>query len=112
MSFIDTDLRSNAFAIRRLEPDGLEAFDISRLSETNIGRLRRSFDVDDEAAVQATGNSVWFGGEIRSRVGRPLVANARKCLSIIRDRLRNDRGLADFTQFKIKENQHPTEQPS
>ena len=54
MSFIDTDLRSNAFAIRRLEPDGLEAFDISRLSETNIGRLRRSFDVDDEAAVQAT----------------------------------------------------------
>ena len=35
-----------------------------------------------------------------------------KVLSILRDRLRNDRGLADFTQFKIKENQHPTEQPS
>ncbi|MEL6996600.1 MAG: IS110 family transposase [Pseudomonadota bacterium] len=48
----------------------------------------------------------------RRGAGKAIIATARKLLAIIYDTLKNGWVFEDFTQFKIKENQHHTGQPS
>ena len=48
----------------------------------------------------------------RRGFGKAIIATARKLLSIIYDTLKNGWIFEDFAQFKIKQNQHPTGQPS
>ena len=48
----------------------------------------------------------------RRGAGKAIIATARKLLSIIYDTLKNGWVFEDFTEFKIKQNQCPTGQPS
>jgi len=48
----------------------------------------------------------------RRGAGKAIIATARKLLSIIYDTLKNGWVFEDFTEFKIKQNQRPTGQPS
>jgi len=48
----------------------------------------------------------------RRGAGKAIIATARKLLSIIYDTLKNGWVFEDFPNFKIKQNQYPTGQPS
>ena len=100
MAFIGVDLHTNSFTICRLEADGSEAFETFQLAASDLERFCLSVDADDELAVEATGNTAWFCGEIRPCVGRIVVVNPRQ-FQVIRKSVkktdRNDaRALAVF----------------
>lgn len=61
MASIGVDLHSNSFTICRLEEDGSESFGTYQLAVADIDRFCESLDADDAIAVEATGNSAWFG---------------------------------------------------
>lgn len=78
MAFIGVDLHTNSFTICRLEADGSEAFQTFHLSAQALDQFCQSLDADDELAVEATGNTAWFCGEVRPCVGRIVVVNPRR----------------------------------
>jgi len=86
MSFIGVDLRSNAFAIRRLEANGAKTFETFSLRRSGHLHAFRQYFKD------------------RRDEGKAIIAIARKFPSIICDTLWNDWDSEDFTQFKIKQN--------
>ena len=77
MAFIGVDLHTNSFTVCRLEADGREQFATYQLAAADLTWFCFGLDGDDEVAVEATGNSVWFCGEIRSCVGRIVVVNPK-----------------------------------
>lgn len=100
MAFIGVDLHTNSFTICRLETDGTETFKTFHLSTTALDQFCLSLDAEDELAVEATGNTVWFCDQVRSCVGRVVVVNPRQ-FKVIRTSVnktdRNDaRALAVF----------------
>jgi len=99
MAFIGVDLHSNSFTICRLGPDGAERFETFGLSAADIERFCLSLDGDDEVAVEATGNTAWFCGEIRACVGRIVVVNPRKFEVIRRSVSKTDRNDARALAF-------------
>jgi len=78
MAFIGVDLHTNSFTVCRLEADGAETFETYQLAPADLERFCLGVDADDEVAVEATGNTAWFCGEIRSCVGRIVVVNPRQ----------------------------------
>ena len=70
MAFIGVDLHTNSFTICRREPNGTESFQTCQLSAQALEQFCLSLDADDELAVEATGNTAWFCGEVRPCVGR------------------------------------------
>lgn len=100
MAFIGVDLHTNSFTICRREPNGTESFQTCQLSAQALEQFCLSLDADDELAVEATGNTAWFCGEVRPCVGRIVVVNPRQ-FKVIRTSVkktdRNDaRALAYF----------------
>lgn len=57
MAFIGVDLHTNSFTICRLEENGREEFSPYQLAACDLEQFCGSLDVDDEIAVEATGNS-------------------------------------------------------
>lgn len=100
MAFIGVDLHSNSFTICRLEAGAKGEFETFQLSMGDMNRFCLSLDAGDCLAVEATGNSAWFCDQVRARVGRLVVVNARR-FELIRKSVnktdRNDaRALAYF----------------
>ena len=65
-------------------------------------------------AIRYSGYLNAFYQRIKERrgAGKAIIATARKLLSIIYDTLKDGWVFEDFTEFKIKQNQCPTGQPS
>ena len=70
MAYIGVDLHTNSFTVCRLSDDGSERFETFQLCAADLKRFCLSLDADDETAVEATGNSAYFHGEVVSCVGR------------------------------------------
>ena len=107
MAFIGVDLHSNAFTICRLEPDGPENFETFQLSPADMDRFCQSLDADDEIAVEATGNSAWFCGEVRACVGRLVVVNPRQFQVIRKSVKKTDRNDARALAFFLSKDMLP-----
>ncbi len=91
MAFIGVDLHTNSFSVCRLEADGREQLETFQLAAADLERFCLSLDADDELAVEATGNSAWFCGEVRSCVGRVVVVNPKQFQVIRKSVKKTDR---------------------
>jgi len=107
MAFIGIDLHTNSFTICRLEADGSEGFATFQLSQTDIDRFCLSLDCDDQLAVEATGNSGWFCGEVRACVGRIVVVNPRQFQVIRKSVNKTDRNDARALAFFLSKDMLP-----
>lgn len=107
MAFIGVDLHSNSFTICRLEVDGSESFETFRLSAADMELFCQSLDAGDEIAVEATGNSAWFCGEVKPCVGRLVVVNARRFEVIRRSVSKTDRNDARALAFFLSKDMLP-----
>ena len=129
MAFIGVDLHTNSFTICRLQDDGSEGFETFTLSASaleafclNRGRnTKRGNKLMRTTLVQCTLVAIRYSGYLnafyqrikeRRGAGKAIIATARKLLSIIYDTLKNGWVFEDFPNFKIKQNQYPTGQPS
>ena len=107
MAFIGVDLHTNSFTICRIEADGSERFETFQLSQADINRFCLSLDADDELAVEATGNSAWFCGEVRACVGRIVVVNPRQFQVIRKSVKKTDRNDARALAFFLSKDMLP-----
>ena len=94
MAHIGVDLRQTSFTICRLGTDGSEGFETYQLCRVNLDRFCLGLDADDEIALEATGNSAWFRGEVISCVGRVVVVNPRQFQVIRKSVKKTDRNDA------------------
>ncbi len=107
MAFIGVDLHTNSFTICRLEVDGSEHFETFQLSQVDLDRFCHSVDADDELAVEATGNSAWFYGELRPCVGRIVIVNPRQFQVIRKSVKKTDRNDARALAFFLSKDMLP-----
>jgi len=107
MAFIGVDLHTNSFTICRIQADGPEGFETFQLSQADIDRFCLSLDGDDELAVEATGNSAWFCGEVRACVGRIVVVNPRQFQVIRKSVNKTDRNDARALAFFLSKDMLP-----
>ncbi len=107
MAFIGVDLHSKSFTICRLEADGSESFATFQLSAQDIERFCLSLDGDDQLAVEATGNTAWFCGEVRACVGRVVVVNPRQFQVIRKSVNKTDRNDARALAFFLSRDMLP-----
>ena len=98
MRFIGVDLHSNSITVCFLTASGkeeLQAYSLSALAEFQQ-RLKRT----DWIAVEATGNTRWFVGQIKERVGRVVIVNPNQFEVIRKSVKKTDRhdarALAQF----------------
>ena len=78
MSYIGVDLRTNSSTVCRLDSDGSDLFTAWGLRRFDLERFCLTLDVDNEIAVESTGNSAWFCDEVVSCVGRVMLVNSRR----------------------------------
>jgi len=107
MAFIGVDLHTNSFTICRLEADGAQGFETFTLSRADMDRFCFSLDADDELAVEATGNSAWFCGEVRPCVGRIVVVNPHQFQVIRKSVKKSDRNDARALAFFLSKDMLP-----
>ncbi|MCP5088886.1 MAG: IS110 family transposase, partial [Rhodobacteraceae bacterium] len=107
MSFVGVDLHTNSFTICRLGGDGSEGFETFQLSQADINRFCQSLDANDELAVEATGNSAWFCGEVRPCVGRIVVVNPHQFQVIRKSVNKTDRNDARALAFFLSKDMLP-----
>ena len=107
MAFIGVDLHTNSFTICRLEADYSESFETFQLSQVDLDRFCRSVDADDELAIEATGNSAWFYGELCPCVGRIVVVNPRQFQVIRKSVKKTDRNDARALAFFLSKDMLP-----
>lgn len=94
MAFIGVDLHTNSFTVCRLEANGGEQLETFQLAAADLERFCLGPDGDDEGAVESTGNSAWFCGEVRPCVGRIVVVNPRQFQVIRKSVKKTDRNDA------------------
>jgi len=107
MSFIGVDLHTTSFTVCRLDPDGGESFATYQLCRAELERFCLTLDADDEIAVEATGNSAWFRGEVISCVGRVVVVNPRQFQVIRKSVKKTDRNDARALAFFLAKDMLP-----
>mgnify|MGYP001069174068 CR=1 FL=1 len=107
MAFIGVDLHTNSFTICRLHDDGREVFETFPLSASALERFCLSVDADDEVAVEATGNTAWFCGEVQPCVGRIVVVNPRQFKVIRTSVKKTDRNDARALAFFLSKDMLP-----
>lgn len=98
MRFIGVDLHSNSITVCYLTKAGqeqLQTYSLSALAEFQKS-LRRS----DQVAVEATGNTRWFVGQLKERVKRVVIVNPHQFEVIRKSVKKTDRhdarALAQF----------------
>lgn len=107
VAFIGVDLHTNSFTTCRLANDGNEQFETWQLSAADLERFCVTLDADDEIAVEATGNSAWFCGEIRPCVGRIVVVNPKQFQVIRKSVKKTDRNDARALAFFLSKDMLP-----
>lgn len=107
MAFIGVDLHTNSFTVCRLEADGREQLETFQLAAADLERFYLGLDGDDEVAVEATGNSAWFCGEVRPCVGRIVVVNPKQFQVIRKSVKKTDRNDARALAFFLSKDMLP-----
>lgn len=82
--YIGVDLHTNSLTACYLEEDEVIRFKTYRLTPAALRCFKQSLGEEDELAVEATGNTEFFLGEIGDTVSRVVVVNPRK-FKVIRD---------------------------
>ena len=76
MSYLGVDLHTNSFTVCYQSSDGkqrLATFDIKKMDS-----FRKTLRSQDKIAVEATGNTAWFVGQVQERVKNVIVVNPRQ----------------------------------
>jgi len=107
MAFIGVDLHTNSFTICRLETNGDEAFETFQLCQADLDRFCLSLSADDELAVEATGNSLYFHDEVISCVGRVVVVNPGQFQVIRKSVKKTDKNDARALAFFLSKDMLP-----
>ncbi|MCE2494241.1 MAG: IS110 family transposase [Alphaproteobacteria bacterium] len=111
MAHIGVDLHQNSFTVCRLAADGSEAFETWQLCAADLDRFCLSLDVDDETAVEATGNSAWFRDQVIAWVGRVVVVNPRQFQVIRKSVKKTDRNDSRALAFFLSKDMLPETRP-
>ena len=107
MSFIDTDLRSNAFAIRRLNRTDWPSTYPGYRKRISAGCAGASMSMTKRPSRRP---AIRFGSAVKYVPVSVGPLSRTREVFIDHPRPAPERpGSADFTQFKIKENQHHRE---
>ena len=107
MAYIGVDLHTNSFTTCRLSDDGSERFKTFQLCAADLKRFCLSLDADDEIAVEATGNSAYFHGEVVSCVGRVVVVNPGQFQVIRKSVNKTDKNDARALAFFLSKDMLP-----
>lgn len=107
MSYVGVDLHTNSFTICRLEADGNEVFETFQLCAADLQRFCLSLSADDEIAVEATGNSIYFRDEVVSCVGRVVVVNPGQFQVIRKSVSKTDKNDARALAFFLSKDMLP-----
>lgn len=98
MRYIGVDLHSNSITVCYLTESGKEA--LKTYSLGSLAEFRKSLRKSDQVAVEATGNTRWFVGQIKQEVGRVVVVNPNQFEVIRKSVKKTDRhdarALAQF----------------
>lgn len=102
MRFIGVDLHSNSLTVCYLSQKGEEQLETYSLSE--LTQFQQSLRRRDRVAVEATGNTRWFVGQIRDRVEQVVIVNPNQFEVIRKSVKKTDRHDAQaLAQFLSKE---------
>jgi transposase len=103
MRYLGIDLHSNNFTVCFLAEDGTHTFQKYLLKELDI--FKRTLRVDDQMAVEATGNSRYFHSEVAPLVAQCVVVNTRQFKVISQSARKTDRNdaraLAQFLKLGL-----------
>lgn len=75
MRYIGVDLHTTQITVCSLKED--ETFEIKRYELGEIAKFVKQLKPVDEIAVEATGNTRWFVGEVKEKVSRVVLVNPR-----------------------------------
>jgi transposase len=98
MRYIGVDLHSNSITVCYLTKKGQETLATYALS--SLAEFQRSLRRTDRVAVEATGNTRWFVGQVKGKVGQVVVVNPNQFEVIRKSVKKTDRhdarALAQF----------------
>jgi len=98
MRYIGVDLHSNSITVCYLTKKGQETLATYALS--SLAEFQRSLRRTDRVAVEATGNTRWFVGQVKAKVGQVVVVNPNQFEVIRKSVKKTDRhdarALAQF----------------
>jgi transposase len=98
MRYIGVDLHSNSITVCYLTESGKEM--LKTYSLEALAEFRKSLRKSDQVAVEATGNTRWFVGQIKQGVGRLVIVNPNQFEVIRKSVKKTDRhdarALAQF----------------
>jgi transposase len=98
MRFIGVDLHSNSITVCYLTESGKESLETYGLG--SLAEFRKNLRKGDQVAVEATGNTRWFVGQIKEKVERVVIVNPNQFEVIRKSVKKTDRhdarALAQF----------------
>jgi transposase len=98
MRYLGVDLHSNSMTVCYLTKSGKE--ELRTYSLSALAEFQKSLRRSDQVAVEATGNTRWFVGQIKERVGRVVIVNPNQFEVIRKSVKKTDRhdarALAQF----------------
>jgi transposase len=107
MAYIGVDLHSNSFTVCYLEAAGQESFKTFRLTRAGLDAFRETLSPDDEAAVEATGNSSFFRAQVAGHVRRIVVVAPGQFQVIRKSVSKTDRNDARALAFFLSKDMLP-----
>lgn len=106
MRYIGVDLHTNSLTVCYLNEDGQEALATYKLSE--LSAFEESLTADDQVAVEATGNTRYFVGQIKERVAQVVVVNPSQFEVIRKSVKKTDKNDARQLAFFLSKEMLPT----
>jgi transposase len=106
MSFIGVDLHPNSLTVCYLNEEGQEALATYKLSE--LAAFVESLQADDQVAVEATGNTRYFVGQIQAHVAQVVVVNPSQFEVIRKSVKKTDKHDARALAFFLSKGMLPT----
>ncbi|MHC3940239.1 IS110 family transposase ISWpi14 [Paenochrobactrum sp. BZR 201-1] len=110
MAYIGVDLHTNSFTACHLDQDGGEALATYQLAQADLDQFCATLSVDDEIAVEATGNSSWFCDQVIGIVKRVVLVNAKQFQVIRKSVKKTDKNDARALAFFLSKDMLPETQ--
>ena len=105
MSYLGVDLHTNSFTVCYRSSKGRER--IATFEVRKIGQFRKTLRKRDELAVEATGNTAWFVGQISDRVSRVVVVDPHQFKVIRKSVKKTDKHDAKTLAFFLSKDMLP-----
>lgn len=107
MAHIGVDLHTNSFTVCRLDEGGAETLATYQLAKIDLDQFRATLSPEDEIAVEATGNSIWFRDQVIGAVKRVVVVNAKQFQVIRKSVKKTDKNDARSLAFFLSKDMLP-----